>query len=101
MADNPGFEDKIAKDLDKIEEDLDQEVAIEKAQLQRVGGTLTRRQAESLHDVDRLIKSLGPTYLEDELLGSNYNRPIPRIATHGVQPLQKGKSRAATSNESD
>lgn len=97
MEDKQGKEGKIAKDLDRLD-------AIEEAQLQRVGGQLTKKQKATLHDIDRLIKSLGPTHLEDELDSANYSRPVPprnhAITTEYAAPLSE-KSRATFSDSEE
>jgi hypothetical protein len=68
MAQNTRGQGEIVKDFRELDR-------TEKAMLERIGGTLTKNQRETLADLERLVNSLaGP---EDVLDSGNYGRPVP------------------------
>jgi hypothetical protein len=95
MAQNKGNESEIVKDFRELDR-------TEKAMLQRIGGTLTKSQRDTLEDLGRLITSLaGP---EDVLDSESYSRPIPprhHRTTPSPQGSQSDETFTATFEESD
>jgi len=92
MAQNTRVENEIVKDFRELDR-------TEKAMLQRIGGSLTKSQQETLADLERLVNSLtGP---EDVLDSGNYGRPVPPRHQRTTSTQQTDEPFAATSEESD
>ena len=95
MTHNKSSESEIVKDFRELDR-------TEKAMLQRIGGTLTKSQRDTLEDLGRLISSLaGP---EDVLDTESYSRPFPP-RHHRITPLgqasREDETFTATFEESD
>lgn len=95
MAQNTRGENEIVKDFRELDR-------TEKAMLERIGGTLTKSQRETLADLERLVNSLaGP---EDVLDSGNYGRPVPprhNRTSSSHQGTQRDETSTAAFEESE
>jgi hypothetical protein len=93
MPENMRNENDKEKELKDIAKDFRELDRTEKAMLDRIGGSLSKYQRKTLHNLERLIETLaGPEELLDE---DGYSRPFPprHVATNSISPIDGALAR--------